>query len=99
MSDKQTGLHPCGPHQWGVRLSKEKNLHRRMCEQSTAGTNWLGGLKLGACPPGNVFNLGLWNSISCILKTHFKKILSFSKQSFNAEICIKLHAKHSNRTT
>ena len=29
-----------------------------MCEQSTAGTSWLGGLKLGACPPRKIFNLG-----------------------------------------
>jgi hypothetical protein len=28
----------------------------------------------------------------------FKKNLSFSKQSFNGEVCNKLHAKHSNTT-
>jgi hypothetical protein len=41
-------------------------------------------------------NLGLWNSIFCIRRIHFLQNLSFSKQSFNCEICNKLHAKHSS---
>jgi hypothetical protein len=52
----------------------------------------------GHALPGNFLNVGLWNSISCILRTHFSKKLSFSKQSSNVEICNKLHAKHSNTT-
>ena len=59
------------------------------------GTSQLGGL--GACPQ-EIFKLESLKQHFLHSENTFKKNLSFSKQSFNGEICNKLHAKHSNTT-